>query len=380
MDPPEPIPGARLLFSLDPAVAHLNHGSFGAVPIGVQRAQQRLRDEMEANPMRFFALGLQDRVEHVRRHVAAFLGADPDGSALVDNVTTGVTQALASLDLRPGDELVTTDHGYGTVQRAVAVTCQRTGAVNPVVELPLTPDDDTVVAAVRKACSARTKLIAIDEISSPTAWRLPVARIVEVAQEVGAAVLVDAAHAPGQLVEPARGAADFWVGNLHKWALAPRGTALLSVAPRWRDRMRPPVVSWQDELGFPASFEWLGSRDYTSWLAAPTALFTLRTLGLDRVLDHNARLARYAQRVVGAAVGAPDQPDTGLAMRMVPLPPGRATDLDSATALRRRIADELATEVAVTAWNGRGLLRLSAHVYNRPEEFDRLAAGLPRLL
>ena len=63
------IPGARLLFSLDPAVSYLNHGSFGAVPIGVQRAQQRLRDEIEANPLRFYAQGLLDRIVHTRRHI-----------------------------------------------------------------------------------------------------------------------------------------------------------------------------------------------------------------------------------------------------------------------------------------------------------------------
>ena len=60
--PPEPIPGARLLFSLDPAIAYLNHGAFGAVPVAVQRAQQRLRDEMETNPHRFFTVGLPERI------------------------------------------------------------------------------------------------------------------------------------------------------------------------------------------------------------------------------------------------------------------------------------------------------------------------------
>jgi isopenicillin-N epimerase len=75
--------GRRELFSLDPAVSQLNHGSFGAVPVPVQRAQQRLRDEMEANPMAFFTRGITDRLAHTRRRVAAFLGADPDGTALI---------------------------------------------------------------------------------------------------------------------------------------------------------------------------------------------------------------------------------------------------------------------------------------------------------
>ena len=105
-DPPAPLPGARLLFSLDPAVSYLNHGSFGAVPIGVQRAQQRLRDEIEANPHKFYTQGMLDRVIHTRRHVATFLGADPDGSALVPNTTTAVSLVLQSVRLGPADELV----------------------------------------------------------------------------------------------------------------------------------------------------------------------------------------------------------------------------------------------------------------------------------
>src|SRR3979409_830623 len=76
---------ARELFSLDPAVTYLNHGSFGAVPIPVQRAQQRLRDEMEANPMAFFTRGIVERLAHTRRHIAGVLGADPDGTALIPN-------------------------------------------------------------------------------------------------------------------------------------------------------------------------------------------------------------------------------------------------------------------------------------------------------
>jgi selenocysteine lyase/cysteine desulfurase len=374
-DPPEPIPGARLLFSLDPAVAHLNHGGFGGVPIGVQRAQQRLRDEMDANPVKFFMQGLTDRLAHVRRHVATFLGADPQSSALVDNVTTGIAVALNSLDLNPGDEIVTTTHVYGAVDLAVTEACRRTGAVNRVARLPLAPSDDEVVAAVRGACSPRTKLIVVDWITSATARVFPVARVAGVAREVGAAVFVDAAHAPGQLATPvARLGADFWVGNVHKWAYGARGTALLAVAPTWRERMRPIAVSWEQPSGFPASVEFGGSRDYTAWLAAPTALFTLRTLGVARVREHNERLVRFGQRVVAEAIGAPVLDQPGIAMRLVPLPDG------TGPAIRQRIADQLGIEVSVNEWHGQTLLRLSAQVYNKAEEYERLAAQLPALL
>jgi isopenicillin-N epimerase len=372
----------RECFSLDPAVVYLNHGSFGAVPVSVQRAQQRLRDEVEANPLRFYAVGLTDRIAHTRRHLATFLGADPDGSALVGNASTGAALVLGSLDLRTGDEIVTTEHGYGAVRQAVEAACARTGAVHRTAPLALTATDDEIVAAVTGAAAGRTRLVIVDQITSPTARLFPVARIVAELRRAGVPVLVDAAHVPGQLpVNVADLGADFWVGNLHKWAYAPRGTALFAVAPEWRERIRPLVVSWEQETGFPARVESQGTLDYTPWLAAPTGLFTLRTLGLKAVRAHNADLAAYGQRVVAAALkvdapaGAP-----GLAMRIVPLPPGLATDPPAATALRQRIADELGCEVAVNAFRGRGLLRLSAQVYNRAEEYDRLAERLPAFL
>ncbi|MGW4946830.1 aminotransferase class V-fold PLP-dependent enzyme [Actinoplanes sp. NPDC004185] len=387
-DPPPPIPGARLLFSLDPATAYLNHGSFGAVPIGVQRAQQRLRDEVERNPMSFFAApGLTDRIVHTRRHLADFLGADPDGSALVPNATAAVSLVLQSVRLTSGDEVLLTDHGYGANAFAVRRQCRRDGASARTVALPLDASDGEVVSRIRGALRpGKTKLLIIDQLTSPTAKVLPVRAIAAAAREHEIPVLVDAAHVPGMLpVRVDRLGADFWVGNLHKWAFAPRGTALLAVAPGWRRRIEPLVVSWEQESGFPMSVESQGTMDYSPWLAAPAGLFTLRTLGVEAVRRHNAALAAYGQRLVGASLGlAPsDLPEPGAAeaaMRILPLPSGIATTQPEAHALRQQIADKLATEVAVNAWGGRGWLRLSAQIYNRPEEYENLAERLPPLL
>ncbi|ATO14476.1 aminotransferase [Micromonospora sp. WMMA2032] len=385
--PPEPIPGARLLFSLDPSVSHLNHGAFGAVPIPVQRAQQRLRDEMESNPLRFFTQGLVDRIAHARRHLATFLGADSDGTTLVGNVTAGAAVVLQSLALRPGDEVVTTDHGYGAVALSVARECARTGAVSRTLPVPLSATDEELVEVVRDGLRpGRTRLLIVDQLTSPTARLFPTSALVAVAREQGVPVLVDAAHAPGMLpTTVASVGADFWVGNLHKWAYAPRGTAALVVAERWRERIQPLVVSWEQDAGFPTRVEWQATLDYTGWLAAPVGLFTLRSLGVDRVRAHNAALAAYGQRVVGDALGvAPERlPEPGgpaVAMRLVPLPPGVATTLDTARELRARIADRIGAEVSVAGWNGRGYLRLCGQVYNTPEEYDRLAVRLPTLL
>jgi isopenicillin-N epimerase len=386
--PPEPIPGARLLFSLDPAVAYLNHGSFGAVPVPVQRAQQRIRDEIEANPHRFFTSSLCERIGHARRHLSTFLGADPDSTVFVPNATAGTSLVLRSLSLRSGDEILTTDQGYGAVTLAVRNLCARTGTTHRVVPTRLSWSDSEIVAEIERAITpGRTRLIIVDHITSPTARVMPVRAIVASGRRNGVPVLIDGAHAPGTLGDPISSiGADFWVGNLHKWLFSSRPAAIMSVAAPYRERLLPAVVSWEQDSGFPYRIEMQGTIDYSSYLAAPVGLYVMRSLGIDRVRRHNAALVAYGQRVVGAALGLrspADLPYPGskdAAMRILPLPIGVASTPEAAIALRQRMADELRIVVAINAWRGQGYLRLSAQVYNHPDEYDRLAAELPRVL
>lgn len=375
---------ARLLWTLDPAIAYLNHGAFGAVPLPVQRAQQRLRDEVESNPMRFYGRGLGDRVTYTRRHLAKFVGADPDGTALVANASTGVNAVLHSFPLGPGDEVLVTDHGHVPARHALERACGRSGATLVTVQVPLTADDDALVGRVRERVTRRTRLAVFDQITSHTARLFPLHRLVGPLRADGVAVLVDGAHAPGMLdLDVAAVGADFWVGNLHKWAGAPRGTALLAVDARWRSSMRSFVVSWSEEAGFPASFEHAGTTDPTAWLAAPVGLHTLGTFGWPALRKRNTSLAAWGQRVVAEAIGADltgIPADPAVSMRIVPLPAGVATTAEDAQLLQAAIATEAACEVAVAAWNGRGLLRVSGQAYNRSADYGRLADALPGLL
>lgn len=373
---PAPLPGARLLFSLEAGTDHLNHGSFGAPPLAVQRAQQRLREEMEANPVRFIARGLHERLAHARTHMATFIGADPATTALVANTTAGVSLVLHSLRLEPGDEVITTEHGYGAVHLAV----DGHGARPVVVPAEFGADADAIVAAILAARTPRTRLAILDLITSPTARLFPVAEVARALREAGLPLLVDGAHAPGAVpLDVSAIGADFFVGNMHKWAYAPRGTALLTVGAEWVPRMRPLVVSWAQEEGYPADVEFQGSLDYTGWLAGPTGLFVLRTLGVERVREHNDALAAYGQHVIGQALGVAElpQPSGPLPMRLLPLPASLTIDPHD---LRDAIADKLRAEVAISRWRDRLWLRLCAQVYNSTDQYDRLAERLPALL
>ncbi|MGW2395376.1 aminotransferase class V-fold PLP-dependent enzyme [Kitasatospora sp. NPDC001664] len=381
---PRQIQGAASLFTLDPAVAHLNHGSYGAVPLPVQRAQAKLRAEQEQDPDGWF-LELPDRIARARARVATALNARPDRISLVTNVTEGVAVVLDSIPLAEGDEVLVTDHGYGVVTRAAERRADESGARVRTVRLSVhTPDQEAVRERILAAVDERTKVAVLDLVTSPTARQIADPVLLAELRARGVITVVDAAHAPGMLpvdLGEQAGGADFWVGNLHKWAFTPRAAAVLAVAGGWRSRIRPLMFSWEHDRGFPGRVEWRGTADYTPWLAAPTGFALLDQLGAERVRAHNEALAVYGQRQLVERTGLRFLPGLpGAAMRAVRLPPGCAESDHTAKALMVAIRRRLNARVAIRPWSGGGVLRVSAQVYNRPEEYRNLASGLVELL
>ena len=375
----------RDLWAFDPGCTYLNHGSFGAVPREVLAYQQRWRDQADANPTHFYRNVLQPALEQARLVGAAFLGSDADGMAFVHNTTTGISAILASLSFQDGDRILTTDHVYGAVEIALRRTAERSGVDVEIAmaHVPLAAQDDEIIACVMDSVTDRTRVAVIDQVTSVTARRFPVDRLVPALQQRGVVVIVDAAHAPGSVpVDLGSMGPDFWVGNFHKWAGAPRGSAGLYAAPKWREHLAAFPISWQEMEGFPRSFSHVGTADTTGWLSVPAGLDFYGKFGWENTRRTNAALAAYGQQVVGEAVDASlrDQPmEPTLPMRLVPLDqvPGTQADADR---LRDRLAVEYGIETSINAWGGRTLLRLSAQLYNSMEDYEKLAAALPGAL
>ncbi|MCX5403321.1 aminotransferase class V-fold PLP-dependent enzyme [Streptomyces sp. NBC_00335] len=373
---PAEFPGGRELFRLSHDVSHLNHGSFGAVPIPVQETQAALRAQAYADPDAFF-IGAPDRLVEARTRIAARLGADPAGLAFVSNATEAANVALDAVEFAAGDEILVTDHGYGTV---VAAAARRAPLTTVALGTDL-PDEDAVREAVLAGVTPRTRVAVLDHISSPTARLIASPRLLAELAERGITTIVDGAHAPGMIPDPLGGGADFWFGNLHKWAYAPSGTAILAVAPHHRDRVRPPVPSWEAHYGFPRSVENRATFDYTGWLAAPDGLDLLEELDAAKVRAHNSSMAGYGAALLAELPGIAPLPYTeGLALRTLRLPPGVAETPDASRDLRERIAAEQRIRVLIWPWPGGGGIRVSGQIYNRAEEYERLAEILPAYL
>ncbi len=381
------------LWDLDPGLVFLNHGSFGACPRGVTAEQARLRAELEHQPVAFLGRGLEARLDVAREALAAFLGADAEGLAFVANATTGVNTVLHSLELAPGDELLTTDHAYPACRNALVVKAEaaRARVVTAEVPFPVT-GPDAVEEALLAALTSRTRLVLLDHVASPTGLVFPLERLVPRLAELGVLVLVDGAHAPGMLpLEVARLGAHFYTGNCHKWLCAPKGVGFLWVAPEHRGRVRPLVISHgaasprRDRTRFRLEFDWTGTQDPTPALCVPAAIAQLGSLlpgGWPELMEHNRRLALAARAVVceGLGIPPPSPPEMVGSLASVPLPDATAPlkpplFLDE---IQRTLLERHRIEIPVFPWPAepQRLLRLSAQLYNSIGQYEYLTATL----
>ncbi len=365
------------LWALDPDVVHLNHGSYGAAPRATVERRASLLAEVDANPLRWH-LGVAPRREEARRLVADFVGAEPHALAFVPSASAGTTAVLREL---VDGEVVVTDHAYGALAKHVTLQAARVGARVVTAHVPLDAGEADAAAAILDAVGPRTRLVVLDHITSGTARAMPVEGVARAARARGVAVLVDAAHAPGQLDAPAVAAADAWVGNLHKWACGVRGSAVTVLGTGIADGVRPPIESWASDAPYPASFDEQGTADATGYLASAAGIAMLeREIGWDRIRAYQAELVAYGRDLVAEAfadlTGDDHRVAVGMAapaMALVALPAALAARADEAGALRQRIADELGFETQIAGWAGTARLRLSAHAYSTAEHFERFA-------
>ncbi len=369
-------------FLLEPGTDFLNHGSFGAVPREVFAAANGWRRRVETNPDRFMVGTLEGALRAAAGRLAAFLGASGDDVVFVDNATSGVNAVLRSLQFEPGDEILTTSHVYGAVRQTIAYVAGRSGAVPVEAELPFpAAGDDEMVDAVASRITPRTRLLVVDHIASPTALILPVARLCAMARDRGVPVLVDGAHAPGQidLAIPGLGA-DWYVGNCHKWLFAPKGCAFLWARRDRQAALHPLSISHDLGKGFASEFDWTGTRDFASWLAVTAALDFIAGIDAERMRRHNHDLVLQAARRIAAAWRTPvgGRAEQLGAMAAIRLPdswqPRGLLSRETARRLQSALLSKHRIDVAVTSFAGVLWARISAQIYNAPEDYERLAS------
>ena len=387
--------GLRDLFLLNPDVVFLNHGSFGACPRPVFEVYQQWQRELEHQPVEFLGRGFASSMQAAREGLAAYVHAAPEDLVYVPNATTGLNVVARSLQLQPGDEVLTTDHEYGALDRTWRFVCGKRGATyakHP-VPLPIHSAED-VIETIWAGVTPRTRVLFISHITSPTALILPMAELIRRAREAGVLTVVDGAHAPGQIpLDLTALEVDFYAGNCHKWVTAPKGSAFLYARREVQHLLEPLVVSWGWNRGnesaglldlgnrtsrFIDEQEWQGTRDIAAYLSVPAAIQFQAEHDWPHVRQKCHELLQEARRHIEKLTDlppiCPDSPEWYAQMAAFPLP-----TCDGAT-LQRRLYDEYRVEVPVIQWGGRQFVRVSMQGYNTAEDVTALMRALGDLL
>ena len=387
-------------WTLNPELVFLNHGSFGATPRAVQAAQSRYRDELESEPVAFFVERLFPLMDRVRQALGRFVHADPACIAPVPNATVGVATAFHNVRLAPGDEILVNDHEYPACLNNARLVAARHGASVVTAELPFPiTGPDAIYDAIMARVTPRTRVALISHITSSSGARLPVERLVPELHHRGVETLIDGAHVPGHIpLDLAALRPTYYTANCHKWVCSPKGSAFLYVAPARRDGFRPVILSNNAERPRPGrdnfftEFDFVGTGDPTSILAIPDALDEMASMlpgGWDAVRAANHALLRQGRATLCDALGiAPPIPESMLGcLCTLPLP-AHAPDVQArvlARPSRRGYHDALQDillekwKIQVPLWNVAGktrVLRISAQLYNTPEQYQYLARAL----
>jgi len=380
-------------FLIDPSVIFLNHGSFGATPEPVFSEYQRWQRELETQPVEFLGRRITALMAESRAVLGGYLGTHADNLVYTQNVTISLNIVARSLELGPHDEILSTDHEYGAMDRTWRFLSKERGFryINWPVKTPVVSDED-FVEDFWCGANSQTRVIFISHITSPTALIFPIKEIIRRARESGIITIIDGAHAPGQIpIHLDSLGADFYVGNLHKWLCAPKGAGFLYARPEMQRLLKPLVVSWGYEAEVPGSsefidhHEWWGTRDMSAFLSVPAAIRFQEEHNWEEVRNACHELARQAQLRICEMTGlaplhaslpaGPLRPGSGQAwfrqMFTAPLPAD--TDI---VALKTRLYDEYRIEVPFVEWKGNKLIRVSVQGYNTAEDLDKLCRAL----
>lgn len=378
----------------DRSQTFLNHGSYGLVPEVVGAAQTELRRRMDLDPVRFFKIDLERYADAAREAVGAFVNAPPACLAPMPNATYAMATILRSVELEPGDEIVLTDHEYQATVNELDALCARTGARTVVARVPLAcASPDIVVEAIAGALSERTRLVIASHVASASALVFPVDRIVDLARARGVEVLIDGAHAPGQVeIDLARLQPTYYAASCHKWLGAPKGSGFIYVDASRRERVKPVVQTCRthavraDRSPFLCDFDYWGTGDFTPNLVIPVAIEHLGAQlpgGWAALRRRNHEMAIGGARVVASAIGVELPAPEGMYASMVGLAlPDAPGGQRAGSPYEDRLWDRLVFDhgIQVPIWELPGvaprLMRLSAHLYNGLADFEALGAAL----
>ena len=366
-------------FTLDRTIINLNNGGCSPSPRVVHEAFKRYLDLSNQAPVYHMWQILEPNIESVRRRLAADFGCDAEELAITRNASEALQIAQLGIDLKAGDEVVTTNQDYGRMLTTWDQRVRRDGIKLKKISFPVPPPSmDDLATRLISAMTPATRVLHFCHITNLTGQIFPVKKICDEARRRGIKTIVDGAHAFAQFpFTLADLGCDFYGTSLHKWLLAPIGTGFLYVR---REHIRalwplqPAAASQTDNI---RKFEEIGTHPAANHNAIVEALNFHEGIGAERkaarlryLRDRWAtRLSRQPKFTIHTSM----DPAQSCAIANVQI--GGVPTAKVVTRLwdRWRI---IATPITHEEFEG---LRVTPNVYTTLEEIDTFAAAMEQI-
>jgi isopenicillin-N epimerase len=373
-------------FLLDPNITFLNHGSFGACPKPIFEEYQRLQLELENEPVYFIQKKQAEYLKRAKESLAKYIGCNANDFFFTPNPTFAVNTIMRSLDLKADDEILSTNHEYGAMDRTWNFYCKKSGAkyIRQNISLPVVSKKQ-ILEEFWSGYNSKTKIIFLNQISSATALIFPVKEICDKARELGLITIIDGAHVLGQMDLNIRELnPDFYTGTLHKWMLAPKGSSFLYVKKDFQEMLDPLVVGWGYESVSPGESQFLdyqefqGTRDISAFLCAPKVIgFLEENDWKTKAKECRSIVLDNYQRFCDLLNTKPICPITGdFLVQMASIP----VKTSNPVVLKELLFNKYKIEIPVMPLNGNYFIRYSINAYNSQEDLDILYKALQDII
>lgn len=372
-------------FMLDPSITFLNFGSFGACPKPIFEDYQKRQLELEREPVQFIAVNGPKYIQKSKESLGDYLNCTAEDLVFVTNPSYAVNIIAKSLDLKQGDEVLSTNIEYGACDKTWMYYCEKKGAkyIRQNISLPLTTKEK-FVEEFFKGFSTKTKFIFISHITSSTALKFPVEEICAIAKEKGVMVFVDGAHAPGHIdLDLRKLNASIYTGACHKWMMAPKGCSFLYVQKEYQHLFDPLIISWGYKALFPSHSEFQdyhqmqGTRDYSAFLTIPTAIQFMKENNWNEVSASCRKMVRdNAARFTDLLESEPLCPIKEEFLGQMFSIPIKNKEPEI---FQKKLFEKYSIEIPVMRQGERVFIRYSINAFNTQNDLDRLYEVLKEL-
>ena len=371
-------------FILDRKTTFLNHGSFGACTKEVMNQYIEFQYELENQPVHFIEKEIPDLMTKSRKSLSKFLNVDSNDLILIDNPTTAINEIIRSLKLQPGDEIISTDHEYGAMDKAWEFITEKTGSVYKNIKLPFPIEsNDDITSTLVNNCSDKTKVLFISHITSPTAIIFPVKELCDFARKNNIITIIDGAHAPGHIELDIRNLnPDYYIGTCHKWLCTPKGVSFLYVDKEIQNKLDPLIIGWgwrdsETKLSnFQSNHQWWGTRDMSSYFCIPLAVMIHQEKEMvhSRIqcLSKIPIIRKEINNITKQSDICPNEMLGHMASMIIPI--------ENHLEIKNKLINDYNIEIPIFNWKGKNLLRVSYYLYNQEKDINYLIKALKEIL